>query len=309
MYNQFIATRKKVRRPATESNTAGAAKVSSGGGKSRGELEALATRHGWAPRSLGPEDVQGMGADELRYHEIFNSVALERALTLPGKTKHGKDVDEQWKAKRIWEDRASPEETQAAIDEVAKFTRAYPQFRGCDAENRKKLMDYMKERNAVVNFSNLVAAFEALALEGSISLSPAAISAGPESTVRGRELTTHHSFHLLLQPQKRASDVDRMSADEFKSAHPELHDTRVPFLVAVRERRAANDAAHQRATEAVTASSGATKVVDYPLEQHGFPAEPDKYSFKQKIRSMSATEFAQRCQLDRALRKLLDEKE
>src|SRR5437879_5695854 len=105
MYNQFLATRVRTSRRQKEDSrsTAGAAKVSSGGGKSRGELEALASRHGWAPRPLHPEDVKTMGADELRYHDIFNSVALERALSMPAIGKHNDAAMKQWANKRMWE--------------------------------------------------------------------------------------------------------------------------------------------------------------------------------------------------------------
>jgi len=195
-------------------------------------------------------------------------------------------------------------------DVAQQFLRLYPQFISSDA-NVDAIWNYQQEHNLdPAKLSSPIEAFESLAQSGKISLNPSAISAGPESSVSGRELTSHHSFHLLLQRQRRTSDVDKLSADEYFEKNKDvLADKRMPFIVAVRQERAANNAAHVKNTEAVTASSGSTKVVDYPPAQHGVPRQPEKVSFRKKINSMTADEIQQECAINPAFKKALDEME
>lgn len=292
--------------------TAGVGKLPAQTVTNKSELKELGERMGWKVRPLTEKEIKGgMSGQELIWHETFSPSEVEKALSWSAIGKHNDDAKKQWAAKRIWEDRATPEETQAAINEVAKFTSTYPQFRGADVENRKKLLDYLKQRNETVTFQNLVTAFEALALEGSISLSPAAIAAGSETNISGQDLRRHHSFHLLLQPQRRASDVDRMSADDFKAAaqatHPELRDQRVSPIVAAKNAKAEATAQHFHQAAEHTNNASVVTLVDYPDQPHGVPPESEKFSFKAKVRSMSATELAERCQLDPAFKKSLDE--
>jgi hypothetical protein len=97
------------------------------------------------------------------------------------------------------------------------------------------------------------------------------------------------------------------SADEYLAAHPELKDNRVPPLIDTRHQREQNTEAHFAKSAAATNESSVTRVVDYPHEQRGVPPQPDKLSFRMKVRSMSASEIAQRCADDPGFRKALDE--
>ena len=188
-----------------------------------------------------------------------------------------------------------------------KFIEHYPQYKGKHAdENNDVIFGWLRERHMSPIFSNLCLAFEATALEGRLWLSPSAISAGKESETYG---TQHHNFDRLIQPQRRNAD-DGLSADDFLQAHKDvLADKRVPPLVLAREAKANATASYFHQTETVTASSGSTKVLDYPQLQHGVPPQSEKYSFRKLVDSMSSTQLAQRCQQDPAFKKALDEME
>lgn len=96
------------------------------------------------------------------------------------------------------------------------------------------------------------------------------------------------------------------SANEYLAQHPELHDTRIPPLVAARHQREQNAEAHFAAASTATSESTVTRVVDYGEQKHGVPPESEKYSFKMKVRAMSADELAQRCADDPTFKTALD---
>jgi hypothetical protein len=313
MYNQFIATRKKGRRAATESNTAGAAKISTVTARSKSELRELGEKMGWAPGPRTMEEINAMSSQQVLWEEAWNGEEYTKALALPEKIKAHKDIDSQWKAKKFWDadatggDSVSPEEYKALAGGFKKFIEHYPQYKGKHAdENNDVIFGWLRERHMSPIFSNLCLAFEATALEGRLWLSPSAISAGKESETYG---TQHHNFDRLIQPQRRNAD-DGLSADDFLQAHKDvLADKRVPPLVLAREAKANATASYFHQTETVTASSGSTKVLDYPQLQHGVPPQSEKYSFRKLVDSMSSTQLAQRCQQDPAFKKALDEME
>ena len=280
------------------------------GSASKAELDAAAQRYGWTRRDLSIKDIQEMSSGESRYHEICNPDLYEAAFQRQAKVEGNEREIEKSAVQRMFADRATPEETAAAVKETQKFAERFPQGQfGTMPENRKKLIGWLKENNRAITYANLVEAFETLAIAGELVLSPNVISVGSEVEVTGEALRKYPRLDKLLAAQKRPSAEDSQTADEFKASHPELHDTRVPFIVAVRQERAANTAAHEKTTGAVTASSGSTKVVDYPQEQHGVPPQPDKASFRKKINSMTADQIQQECAINPAFKKSLDEME
>src|SRR5260370_36286145 len=103
------------------------------------------------------------------------------------------------------------------------------------------------------------------------------------------------------------SETDRLSAQEFYDEHKELHSTQVSTFAIQKKQKVENTQASFAQTSAATSESNVVRVTNYGQQTHGVPPEPDKYSFKQKIRSMSASEIAQRCQDDPTFRKALDE--
>ena len=301
-FNQFEATTRFNGKKSTES-TAGTAKVPRVG-VNRSDLEAQGEQQGWTVGPLTPGQVKEMSSAALRWHEEFNKTNLDAALALPAIGKHNDEAVKQWANKRLWEDQtqATPEQAAAILQALEKFKQTYPQFIPSRSENQVVLL-WLKDRNMEVTFTNLVESFQANALAGKLWINPNAINAGSETEVSGQDLVRHHSFHLLLQPQKRMSEVDKLSAKQYFEAHKDvLADKRVPPLVAIRQERANATTAHWNQIEASTSKSGSTTVIDFPQQQNGVPAEPDNFSFKRKIRSMSATEFAQRCNDDPAFK-------
>jgi hypothetical protein len=220
----------KGRKTATESTTAGAAKVSSVTARSKSELKELGDRMGWAPRKLSMAEIRELSSQELLWREQFDAENLKAALELPARLAQGKEIDSQWKAHRFWNDTASPEEYKTLLNEFKKFLDHYPQYRTTTThfdENNDVLFAWLQDRHMSPIYSNLVLAFEATALEGRLWLNPSAIAAGSESETFG---THHHNFHLLIQPQRRNAD-DRLSAKDYLAQHKELHDTRVPAVI------------------------------------------------------------------------------
>jgi len=270
------------------------------GSASKAELQAAAQRYGWTRRELSVKDIQEMSSGENRYHEICNPDLYEAAFQRHAKKDANEREIEKSAVQRMFADRATPEETAAAVKETQKFAERFPQGQFATMpENRKKLIAWLKENNRAITYTNLVEAFETLAIAGDLVLSPNVISVGSEVEVTGEALRKYPRLHKLLAPQKRPNIADTQSADEFKASHPELADRRTPPLIQARQQRDANTVAFFKETEAATASTrdGSANVVDYGAQQR-VPVEPEKYSLKQKIRSMSAEEFAQRVKDD-----------
>ena len=81
----------------------------------------------------------------------------------------------------------------------------------------------------------------------------------------------------------------------------------MPPIIAARNEKAKQTQAYFAQAANARATGNVVNLVDYGEQTRGVPPEPEKYSFKQKIRSMSASEIAQRCQDDPAFKKALDE--
>ena len=310
MYNAWVSTRRTSRRQKEDSASAGAAKVPLVG-VNKSDLEAQGEQYGWTAGPLTYQEVREMSSSELRWHEQFNAANLENALALPAKIKEGKDINHQWATKQFWDkhwgtrEQASPEESKRILADLEKFQASFPQFIVSRGEN-EVVLQWLRDRNLDLNYRNLADSFEANALEGRIYLNPSAIGAGAEGEVTGTALTNHHNFHLLIQPQQRMSETDRLSAQEFYNAHKELHPKQIsPFQMQRRQKAESTQAYFAQAASAET-KGNVVNVVDYGERTHGAPPEPEKYSFKQKIRSMSASEIAERCAADPSFKKSLD---
>ena len=312
LYNAWISTSRRKEKIAKDSPAnAGAAKIPRVG-VNKSDLEAQGVQHGWTARELTYTEVREMSSSELRWHEQFNATNLENALALPGIRKNNQAIDAKWSAKKFWDthwgttNQASPEESRRILAELQKFQASFPQFIASRSENAV-LLEWLKDRNMDLTYRNLVESFEANALEGKVWLNPNAISAGSETEVSGPQLLQHPNFFKLIQPQQRMSETDRLSAQEFYDGHKELHPKQVsPFEMQKRQKVESTQAYFAQAASA-RATGNVVNLVDYGEQTRGVPPEPEKYSFKQKIRSMSASEIAQRCQDDPAFKKALDE--
>jgi hypothetical protein len=302
VFNAYEKTnpRLKKSKPFSEGVSAGAAKVSSRGGKSREELKNLGERNGWTVRELSMREIQQMSADEAVWQETFNKESFDKAFERDAVAGERKNINAQWAAKKIWDDvtKPTPEQSDAILAALERFKQTYSQFIQSRAENGI-ILTRLKERNLHVTFENLVESFEANALEGKIWLNPNAINAGAETEVSGQQLLNHHNFSKLILPQQRISETDRMSANEFYEQNKEiLADRRTPPIIQARNAKAASTAAHFQQTETSTAKSGSTSVTDYGHEQHGVPPSSEKYSFQRLINSLSAEDFARRVKED-----------
>src|SRR5260370_13566262 len=206
-FNAYIATRPRTSRRRTEdSASAGAAKIPRVG-VNKSDLEAQGELYGWTARPLSYNEVREMSSSELRWHEKLNAANLEKALATPAKAREGKDRA----IKKLWDNQtqATPEQAAEIWNALQRFRQAYPQFLP-RAENEIVLL-WLKERNMLVTFENIVQAFEANALEGRLYLNPSAIGARIESEVIGPALTSHHNFPLLIQPHRPMPETHRLN--------------------------------------------------------------------------------------------------
>jgi len=127
------------------------------------------------------------------------------------------------------------------------------------------------------------------------------------------ELRDKRIPHLILQ------GVGKMF-DTFSASHPEFShtDSNVQAIMAALPRGVPlslqliestfQDLAErgQLETNDAIASSGATRVVDFGPRQRGVPPRPEKPSFREKIRSMTADQIAERCANDPDFKQALD---
>ena len=305
VFNVFEQTnvRRKKNTPFNDGVSAGTAKVSSSGGKSREELKTLGERNGWTQRELSMREIhQQMGADETLWHQTFNKENFDKAVERDAVVKERTVINQKWDAKKLWDDVTKPTPEQAAeiASALERFKQTYPQFIQSRAENGIILLG-LRDKNMAVTFENLVESFEDCAMKGLVHLNPSAIALGSQTDISGDELLHHQNFHKLIQPQKRISDVDRLSADEFFQQNKEvLADRRTPPIIQARNAKAASTAALLQQTETSTAKSGSTSVTDYEREPRGGSGtraitEIEKASFRNLLRDLSSQEFAERC--------------
>jgi len=245
-------------------------KVSAGGLKGSEELKSLGERHGWSVRELAMREIHQMSADETLWHEAFNRENFDSAFTLAENQRTNKERMEVWDKRRMWGGRATPEETEKARAAGDAFATRHPTF-DRTVENAQEMVRFLEEND-----------------------------------LDGTKIESYSSAFRELSAQGKLTLVEPQSADEFLRDHPELKDNRVPPLVTTRHQREQNTAAHFAKSASATNEGGVTRVVDYGQHKHGVPPESEKYSFKMKVRSMSADELAQRCADDPAFKAALD---
>jgi len=233
------------------------------------ELQAMAAQMGWEPREVTYEDIQKMSSAELRFHEVWNKDKLERAFIIEQNKRINAERMEVWDKRRMWGGRATPEETEKARAAGDEFATRFPTF-ARTVENAQAMVRFLEENDLDgTRVSSYVTAFRALTEQGKLKLAPA------------------------------------QSANEYLAQHPELHDNRVPPLIAARHQREQNTEAHFAKSASATNEGSVTRVTDYGQQKH-VPPESEKYSFKMKVRAMSADELAQRCADDPAFKAALD---
>src|SRR5258707_969916 len=228
-------------------------------------------------------EINQMSSAELRWHEQFNAENLENVVTVEENKKNNKQNMAAWNVKRMWGGKASEEETQKAFAAGDRFASNYAQFvRNMD--NAQAITSYMEENNLdATQVQSYVEAFEVLAPQGKLVLSPKAAGIGMEEALTGDELKGYARLNLLLQPNKALKPEDKLSADEWFAQHRDiLADKRTPPLIAARQARVDATVAHFAQAEANTAKSGSTTVTDYPDDQSGYLTH-SKYNFRKFV--------------------------
>jgi len=275
---------------------------------SKSELKALGVRRYYQDRALDARAVANLSSDEYLWFQTFFPARIEHAAQIENVKNHNKAAMKQVGAQQFWSkywgttNQAAPAEANRILGELQKFQASFPQFIVSRSENGV-VLQWLRERHLELTYRNLVDSFEANALEGRLHLNPSAIGAGSESEVTGEALTRHHNFHLLIQPQQRMSETDRLSADEYLAQNSQLHDKRLPPIVISRnaKKEATEKFFEQARASTATARSGATKVTDYEREPRGGSgatsiSEVQKASFRNLLNNLSAQEFAARCE-------------
>src|SRR5882724_3445194 len=97
--------------------------------KTPSELKYLSEKYGWKIEPLTHALIVRMTADESDFHARFNAKEFNRAWNDPKTKAENRSNAEMSKTQRMWNDQATPEETNTALDEVQIFCRVFPQFR------------------------------------------------------------------------------------------------------------------------------------------------------------------------------------
>jgi hypothetical protein len=238
---------------------------------SKAELKSLGERKGWTAREVSMREIrQQMSAEEVLWHEAFNKENFDRAFTLAENRRLNQERMPVWNVKRMWAGHATKEEGEKSRNAGDQFAIRHPQFERT-IENAMLMVEYMKSQDLdATKVQSYETAFRELTAEGKLTL------------------------------------VEAESADDFLRKHPELHERRTPPIIVARTAKAEATQEYFAQAASARATGNVVNVVDYGPQAHGVPPEPDKYSFKQKVRSMSASEIAQRCQDDPAFHKALD---
>jgi len=214
--------------------------------KTNGELSYLAQKYGWKAETLTRARINRMTADESDWHSRFNADEFTRAWGEDQAKAENKKNSADAKSARIWADKATEEEIQESISEVAKFCQRYPQFVGSYVPNREAVISWLRTRNLPCVKANLVTAFEDLASKGLLVLNPSALGLGTETEISGGRVVRHPELYKLLAPAPAEKDrlklaEQKMSADEYRKQHPEaFRDPRVYAEAAEKIKREIN---------------------------------------------------------------------
>jgi hypothetical protein len=100
---------------------------------------------------------------------------------------------------------------------------------------------------------------------------------------------------------------DKLSADQFFAAHPELHESRTPPIIIQKQQVAAATAKHFEQAKSGTAEGRAVRFTDMGGKDHsGYPSHPTKYSFRRLLDSLDSVEYQRRLTQDPTFAKAVD---
>lgn len=277
------------------------------GSASKEELESVAKRYGWTRTQLSAKDIHEMGSGEARFYEVCRPDVWNAAFQREAISEHNKQCMVGWNAKRMWDGKATEEESQKAYVAGDRFASNYSQFLRSES-NAKAIISYMEENNLdATQVQSYVEAFERLAPQGKLVLSPKAAGIGAEETLTGEALRKYPRLHLLLQKSKTVKAEDKLSADQWLQSHPELRDNRISPLTTHRMDVAAATVAHFERSKGGTAEGQAVRFTDMGGKDYsGYPSHPTKHSFRRLLGSLDSVEYARRLNEDPAFARAVD---
>jgi hypothetical protein len=213
-----------------------------------------------------------------------------------------------------WQDVFTPAELDVAMNEVKKFVAAHPSFRGDVEENRNLLLQELRNRKQHCTAGNLESVYRDLQFCGVFAAPPKPVQSADAYLEEHPELLEKRVPALIAQQAEQALNT-------FVSTHPQYlanernRITMMQWLSGVAlpitsgNLDAAFDALSRNGqlelSDAVV-SSGSTNFVDYGARQPGYPSQPAKWSFREKIAVMTADEIAARCGADPQFKAALD---
>src|SRR5258708_6649315 len=174
MFNAFISTNPRFRKHTKDDSptTAGAPKTATVIARSKSELKEWGERMNLVPRKLSISEINGMSSQEMLWHEAWNSEHFQAAFAVEGNKKSNKTNMVGWNAKRMWDGKATEEESQKAFAAGDRFASNYAQFIRTIA-NGEVMTSYMAEHSLdATQVQSYVTAFEVLAQDGRLARSP-----------------------------------------------------------------------------------------------------------------------------------------
>jgi hypothetical protein len=258
----------------------------------------------------------GMGAAEMDDFSKTDAAEIDAAIRKREQDKARRRARDERHAAEQWADVYDEEELAVAMAEVRKFVLKHPTFRGDIVENRNVLLYWLIDEKLLCTADNLERAYQ--------DLKPRGVFIEKTEEERRIEKMSAKDFkkeHASDWPAQGIPPLVLQSVgkvlDTFSAAHPEyvhsegnknkilaaLEKCGVPVSVQAIE-EIYQDLAARRELELKNAvmEYGASRIIDLGGRPQGFPKESEKYSFKMKIRSMTADQIAERCANDPAFK-------
>lgn len=209
------------------------------------------------------EITEKFSAEDSAWHLQHNTKNWQAAFDQEERRRQSKTHVTQTKTKLQWQGNATDEESEQALIAGETFANKFPQFERTLA-NAQALCRYMQEHDLPgTELSSFITAFRALSEKGELTL------------------------------------AKTESAEEFLKNHSELTASdQVPPMIQARQAKHQATTEFVAKTQAATAKSGSTTVVAYEDEQTGYPAAPNRYSFRKLLDSLSADEYQRRLNED-----------
>ncbi len=301
-YNVFEATSRFKQNRTTADST----KTTTGKTLSIEEAEKIGRAHGWTPGPMTARDLKEMDSIQYRWNEFFNRANLEAALQSPGKGASEEtreltyeDIQKMSATEAAWHQQHNAEHWRIAFEkeEIRRTNKQHMKVWDIRRQWREGVTEEQSRRAqaAGAEFARRFPAFEQ-----TIDNANAIVRFMEEKDLDSTEISSYVSAYRELTDQGKLTVAPAQSADQYLAAHSELHDTRTPPLMAVRNAKAEQTAKFFEAAASATRKGTVVNITDYPSEHTGYPAAPTKYSFRRLLDSLSAEDFQKRLNEDAA---------